>query len=195
MARTNLRLVAGLCLALLGSLAAAAQPDSTRIAALKKRLTELDARTAQVESLTQIQRLGRAFGYYTDKGYFGEAADLFTYDATFQWGNDGVYRGKARIRELLTRQGGGSMKEGPGLPFGRLNLRMQLQPVITVAPDGRTAQGRWREWGLLGQYKQSATWGDAVIEDRYVLDGGVWKISARNYYLNFEAPYQGVWRH
>jgi SnoaL-like protein len=35
-------------------------------------------------------RLDRAFGYYTDKGSFGEAADLFTDDGTFQWGVDGV---------------------------------------------------------------------------------------------------------
>ena len=37
------------------------------------------------------------YGYYTDKGFFGEAADLFTDDASFQWGNDGIYKGKARI--------------------------------------------------------------------------------------------------
>jgi SnoaL-like domain len=170
-----------------------AQSEAVRAAALQARLSAMDAETAYVESITKIQRLGRAFGYYTDKGYFGEAADLFTEDATFQWGADGIYKGRARIHELLTRQGGGSMKEGPGLPFGRLNLRMQLQPVITIAADGKSAQGRWREWGLLGQYKKQATWGDAVIEDSYVKDNGVWKITARRYYLNFEAPYQGGW--
>jgi hypothetical protein len=170
-----------------------AASDAARLDALQKRVVFIDKETTYVEAITRIQRLGRAFGYYTDKGYFGEAADLFTDDATFQWGMDGVYKGKARIKELLTRHGGGSMKEGPGLPFGRLNLRMQLQPVVTIAADGRTAHARWREWGLLGQYKERATWGDAVIEDDYLNDGGVWKIAARRYYLNFEAPYQGGW--
>ena len=170
-----------------------AASDAARVAELNKRVAALDAETAYIEAITKIQRLGRAFGFYTDKGYFGEAADLFAEDATFQWGNDGVYRGKARIRELLTRHGGGSMKEGPGLPFGRLNLRMQLQPVVTVAADGKTAQARWREWGLLGRYKKEATWGDAIIEDRYVNEAGVWKIAVRQYFLNFEAPYQGGW--
>jgi hypothetical protein len=184
-------LALALCLTLGG--AAHAQGDAARLEALKARVRAIAAETTQVESITQIQRLGRAFGYYVDKGYFGEAADLFSDDATFQWGNDGVYRGKARIRELLTRQGGGSLTDGPGLPFGRLNLRMQLQPVITVSADGATAHGRWREWGLLGQYKKAAIWGDAVIEDRYVRDNGVWKIAGRQYFLNFEAPYQGGW--
>ncbi len=170
-----------------------AADDATRIAALQARLKAMAEETSYVEAITKIQRLGRSFGYYTDKGYFGEAADLFTDDGTFQWGVDGVYRGKAHIRELLTRHGGGSMKDGPGLPFGRLNLRMQLQPLVMVAADGKSAQARWREWGLLGEYKKSATWGDAVIEDDYVNDNDVWKIKARRYYLNFEAPYQGGW--
>jgi hypothetical protein len=191
--RGKIPLLSVLGLVLLAGTAAAAQSESARVAELKKRVAAMATQAAQVEAITSLQRIGRAFGYYSDKGYFAEAADLFTDNATFQWGNDGIYKGKARIRELLTRHGGGSMKEGPGLPFGRLNLRMQLQPVITVAADGQSAQGRWREWGLLGNYKKAASWGDAVIEDRYVREGGVWKIAARVYYLNFEAPYQGGW--
>jgi SnoaL-like domain len=167
--------------------------DAARVAALQSRLKAMAAETSYVEAITKIQRLGRSFGYYTDKGYFGEAADLFTEDGTFQWGVDGVYRGKARIRELLTRHGGGSMTDGPGLPFGRLNLRMQLQPLVTIAADGNSAHARWREWGLLGEYKKSATWADAIIEDEYVKQDEVWRIAARRYYLNFEAPYQGGW--
>lgn len=186
--------LAVICVALLaGGESAVAQDDAARVAALKERLAEMTAETTQVEAQVQLQRIGRAFGYYVDKGYFGEAADLFTDNGSFQWGVDGVYRGKARIRELLTRHGGGSMNAGPGLPFGRLNLRMQLQPVITVAADGNTAQGRWREWALLGQYEEAIQWGAAVIEDDYVKENGVWKIAARHYYPNFVAPYQGGW--
>ncbi|MEY4640030.1 MAG: hypothetical protein RLZZ227_24 [Pseudomonadota bacterium] len=185
--------LAAILVASLAAGVAQAQDEAARVAALRARLAALAAETSSVEATTQLQRLGRAFGYYVDKGYFGEAADLFTDEGTFQWGVDGVYEGKARIRELLTRHGGGSMNAGPGLPFGRLNLRMQLQPVITVAPDGQTAKGRWREWALLGQYEEAIFWGDAVIEDEYINDSGVWKITARHYYPNFVAPYQGGW--
>jgi len=183
----------GLFLGLVLCSSGIAKDDASRLKALKSRVNAIAAETAYVESITQIQRLGRAFGYYTDKGFFGEAADLFTDNGTFQWGVDGVYKGKARIRELLTRHGGGSLKEAPGLPFGRLNLRMQLQPMVTVAADGNSAHARWREWGLLGQYKKEAVWGDAIAEDDYVKENGVWKIATRRYYLNFEAPYQGGW--
>src|SRR5687768_9848185 len=178
---------------LLSATGLSAQDDAARLAALQQRVSALAEETTNVEATVQLQRLGRAFGYYVDKGYFGEASDLFTDTGTFQWGVDGVYRGKGRIRELLTRHGGGSMNAGPGLPFGRLNLRMQLQPVITVSADGNTAHGRWREWGLLGEYEKEIFWGDAVMEDDYVKENGVWKIAARRYYPNFVSPYQGGW--
>lgn len=191
--RTPFRLAWGLLLGLALPGTSIAQTDAARLADLTARVKAIAEETAYVEAITKVQRLGRAFGYYVDKGYFGEAADLFTDAGTFQWGVDGVYKGRARIRELLTRHGGGSLKEGPGLPFGRLNLRMQLQPMVTVAADGKSAQARWREWGLLGEYKKAIFWADAVIEDRYVQEAGVWKIAARQYYQNFEAPYQGGW--
>ena len=191
--RKPFRLAWGLLLGIALPGTSIAQTDAARLADLTARVKAIAEETAYVEAITKVQRLGRAFGYYVDKGYFGEAADLFTDAGTFQWGVDGVYKGRVRIRELLTRHGGGSMKEGPGLPFGRLNLRMQLQPMVTVAADGKSAQARWREWGLLGEYKKAIFWADAVIEDRYVQEAGVWKIAARQYYQNFEAPYQGGW--
>jgi hypothetical protein len=171
-----------------------AQDDSAaRVTALRERLAWLDKKTTRVEDITRIQRLQRAFGYYLDKGFFGEAANLFADDGRVQYGVDGVYIGKERIKELFTRQGHGSMNAGPGLPFGRFNMHMQLQPMITVADDGETAQGRWREWALLGEYQVAIYWGDAVLENDYVKEDGVWKVQEMRYYTNFVAPYKGGW--
>ena len=52
-----------------------AKDDAARLAALKARVKAIAEETSYVESITKVQRLGRAFGYYTDKGFFGEAAD------------------------------------------------------------------------------------------------------------------------
>lgn len=176
------------------SISAPAQEASAdRVAALQQRLAWLDEETTRVEAIVAIQRLQRAFGYYLDKGYFGEAAKLFTESGRVQYGVDGVYVGQERIRELFTRHGMGSMNAGPGLPFGRFNMHMLLQPMITVAEDGATAQGRWRDWSMLGEYQVEIFWGDAVLENDYVLEDGVWKIAAMRYYTNFVAPYEGGW--
>src|SRR5690606_5012349 len=91
------------------------------------------------------------------------------------------------------RHGGGSVNAGPGLPFGRINMHMQLQPMITVNDDGRTAKGRWREWALLGNYEEHIEWGDAILENDYVKEDGVWKIGEMRFYTNFVAPYEGGW--
>src|SRR5580693_9409221 len=87
-----------LILGLTACASAFAKDDAARVAALQSRIKSMAAETTYVEAITKIQRLGRAFGYYTDKGYFGEAADLFTADGTFQWGVDGVYKGKPHIK-------------------------------------------------------------------------------------------------
>ena len=97
-----------------GSLFAQRNDDNARYSALLTRLESLKQEATLVEDILQIQRLGRSFGFYLDKGYFGEAADLFTDSGRVQYGMDGVYIGRDRIQELFTRHGGGSMNAGPG---------------------------------------------------------------------------------
>ncbi len=171
--------------------AAAAQTDARAIARLQAGIAALNVAAERIEDANAVKKLQRAYGYYIDKGYWGEAAALFADDATMEVGVDGVYLGKTRIRERLMREGGGN--PGPGLPYGQIYHRMQLQPVIDVAPDGRTAKGRWREIAWLGHYHHDAEWGAGVYENEYVKQDGVWKISRLHYYPTFVAPYEGGW--
>lgn len=153
---------------------------------------EIDALTARVEKLEgtrAVKKLQRAFGYYVDRGLWGEAADLFADNGTIEIGVDGVYVGKARIREYLQRLHGGQ----EGLIYGQLNEWVTLQPAVSIAADGRSATARWRDHGMLGQYKKHAEWRDGIYENRYVKENGVWKIQALHLYVNFVAPYEKGW--
>lgn len=154
---------------------------------------EIDALTLRVEKLEgvrAVKNLQRAFGYYVDRGLWGEAADLFADDGTIEIGLDGVYVGKDRIREYLKRLHGGQ----EGLVYGQLNEWVTLQPAIAMAPDGRSATGRWRDLGMLGQYKKHAEWRDGIYENRYERGAdGVWRIKALHLYVNFVAPYDKGW--
>jgi len=153
---------------------------------------EIDALTARVEKLEgtrAVKKLQRAFGYYIDRGLWGEAADLFTDDGTIEIGVDGVYVGKARIREYLKRLPGGR----EGLIYGQLNEWVTLQPAVSIARDGRSATARWRDHGMLGQYKKHAEWRDGIYENAYVKDGGIWKLRSLHLYVNFVAPYEKGW--
>lgn len=165
--------------------------ENRHIAALRAKIASLAGEVQRLEDANSIRKLQCAFGYYLNKGYWHEAADLFADNATMEVGVDGVYVGKAHILARLVREGGGN--PGPGLPYGQLNIRMQLQPVIDIARDGKTAKGRWRELALLGQFHKYAAWGDGIYENEYVKEDGVWKISKLHYFPNFVAPYKGGW--
>lgn len=165
--------------------------DSSQVAALEAKLAALSAEAGRLEDINAVKKLQRAFGYYVDKGYWQEATDLFADDATLETGVDGVYVGKGRIREWLVRQGGGH--PGPGLPYGQFNHHMQLQPVVHLDADGRSAKGRWRELALLGQFHEHAAWGDGIYENEYLKENGVWKLKRVHFYPNFVAPYKGGW--
>jgi hypothetical protein len=57
---------------------------------------EIDALTARVEKLEgtrAVKKLQMAFGYYVDRGLWGDASDLFTDDGTIEIGVDGVPAG------------------------------------------------------------------------------------------------------
>ncbi len=173
--------IAALAVALM-SVPAAAAPIDQEIDALTLRVEKLEAVRA-------VKKLQRAFGYYLDRGLWDDAADLFADNGTIEIGLDGVYVGKARIRDYVQALGGGQ----PGLIYGQLNEWLQLQPVIDIAPDGQTAKGRWRDLGMSGQYKKHAEWRDGIYENEYVREGGVWKIRSVHLYVNFVAPYDKGW--
>jgi len=161
---------------------AAAQGVDAEIAALTLRVERLEGTRA-------VKKLQRAFGFYVDRGLWGDAADLFADDGTIEIGVDGVYVGKDRIREYLRRLHGGQ----EGLVYGQLNEWVTLQPAITVAADGLSATARWRDLGMTGQYKRHAEWRDGIYENTYVREGGVWKIQSLRLYVNFVAPYERGW--
>jgi hypothetical protein len=169
--------------------AAVSAADSAQIAALREQLATLQAETQRVKDAHDIKRLQRSFGYYFEEGLIDEVVDLFAEDATFEYARDGLYRGKARIREYLLALNGGQQ----GLREGQLNESLQLMPVITLADDGMSAKARWRTIMLLGQMGGEALWGEGPYENEYVKQDGVWKISKLHWFQTVLVPYEGGW--
>lgn len=164
-----------------------AQAQSARI---DQEIDTLTLRVERLEGTRAVKNLQRAFAYYVDRGLWGEAADLFTENGTIELGVDGVYVGKDRIREYLKRLHGGQ----EGLIYGQLNEWVTLQPAIAVADDGRSATGRWRDLGMLGQYKEHAEWRDGIYENTYEKGAdGIWRIKSLHLFVNFVAPYEKGW--
>jgi hypothetical protein len=168
---------------------AADSTDAAQLADLRAQLDALKARKRNIEDANDIKRLQRAYGYYMDEALWDEVLQLFSEDATLEFGRDGVYVGKARIREYLY-----ALNEGQqGLRAGQLQEHLQLMPVLTLAGDGRTAKARWRSIMLLGQLGEQALWGEGPYENEYVKEDGVWKISKLRWFQTILVPYAGGW--
>ena len=152
-------------------------------------LQQLESRVMQLEDVAALKRLQRALGYFLDDGQWDRAAELFADDATIELGLDGVYRGRARVREYLRALGGGRN----GLAPGQLNEHFQLMPVITLEGDGSSARGTWRDVMLIGQLGKDAFWGEGPYENEYVKQEGVWRIRKLHWFQTLYVPYAGGW--
>ncbi|HTV78181.1 MAG TPA: nuclear transport factor 2 family protein [Steroidobacteraceae bacterium] len=153
-------------------------------------LEQLERQATQLADIEAVKRLQRAYGYYLDRSDWDNIVDLLTDDATLEYGPAGVFVGKAHARELLYAIGYGKR----GLQPQQLREHVQMQPVITIAPDGQSAKGRWRAIVLLGQYHQYARWQTGPYENEYRKDHGVWKISRIHWVETFTVPEQGGWK-
>jgi hypothetical protein len=171
------------------TLAALALAVPVQAQSLEAQIEQLTERVERLEAARAVKKLQRAFGFYVDRGLWNEAADLFADDGTVELGIDGVYQGRERIGEYLRRLHGGQ----EGLIYGQLNEWVTLQPAIHVGSDGMSATARWRDLGMLGQYKSHAEWRDGIYENTYVRQDGVWKIKSLHLYVNFVAPYERGW--
>ena len=153
------------------------------------QVTALEQRVQDLESTRAIKHMQRAYGFYADRGLWAEVADLFAPDGTLELGADGVYVGRDRIRQYLQRLGGAPR----GLPWGRLDEHYQLQALIHLSADGQSAQGRWVDFALTGQFGREANWGHAIHENTYVRRNGVWMIQSLHRYTTFLAPFEKGW--
>src|SRR5215471_15045090 len=160
LSRVTLATAAFIVIALLGGSSPSAESRETmRIEDLGKRAAELEYDITLLQAEKDIEKLQRVYGFYTDKQLWTQAADLFAEDGTIEVGGRGVYVGKERVLAFLKRN-------GPEFPqAGRLFDQMQLQPIVHVAPDGRTAKARWHVFAQEAVHDEYARWGVGVAEN------------------------------
>jgi triacylglycerol lipase len=152
-------------------------------------LAEAERAIDRVESYEELENLESAYGYYLDKNLWNDLADLFAHDGSMELARRGVYQGQDHVRAFLFSVFGRG-KEGP--VAGRLGNHLQLQPVIDVSPDGKSAKIRSR---MLQQMSLNsrASIGGAVYENEAVKEDGVWRFKIDHAYNTFSAGYEGGW--
>lgn len=152
-------------------------------------LPALQTRIAALNDEDAVRNVQNAYGYYVDRKMWDDVVDLFARDGTMQIGDSAAMRGRAGLRKALVQEMGPA-----GLHHGELNDRPLFDTVVRVLPGGREAESRGIELGMLGEAdKSEARWRISVFRNRFVKEGGVWKLKAMRLYPLMTADYHLGW--
>jgi hypothetical protein len=171
-------------------------PDET--ATLRREVELLRHQLGVLEDIQAIRTLHFKYGYYMDKCLFGEIVELFSDDAEINF-LGGIFRGRAGAKRLY---GGATGLNGP--VHGMMFEHLHAQDIVDVAPDRKTAKGRFRcllQGGVHESKKDappripSQFWEGGLYENEYVKENGVWKISVFGYNVVWQATYEQGWAH
>lgn len=136
----------------------------------------------RTEAVRAVRNLQILFAHRIEAGQWSAAAALFTRDATTDWSGDQA-KGRAAIQADLQRRLGGSF-----------HALLELAPIITLSPDGKSAKARWHEVGLFGGAGVADNWTGGIYENHYVRKGEGWRIAALVYRPQFKGSYAQGWR-
>jgi hypothetical protein len=154
----------------------------------KASLAELEERIAVLNDESLVRNLQASYGYYVNRRMWDDVADLFTADSVYEVGGVGVYKGVSGVRKAVERMG------PAGLTHGVLNDRLQFDTVVSFAAGRREAHVRGMELGLLGDAdKGEGFWEVSVYDNRFVKEGGLWKVREMRVFPMFRSEYGKGW--
>jgi hypothetical protein len=174
----------------------------------ERQMNEIEKLAARVDALehalgieqdvNQVRRVQYTYGYLIDKSQYNEVVDLFAEDGDV-WFLGGIYKGKAGVRRLYIERFQTIFTQGHNGPrYGWLLDHPQLQMVINVAPDRKTAQVRGRSMMQAGLHETAegnvrAWFEGGLYENDYVRVDGVWKIKALRYFPFWHGSFEEGW--
>jgi hypothetical protein len=130
--------------------------DDNDLKALKQRVDALEHELAIQKDIHEIRRVQYAYGYFIDKSQYDEVVDLFADDGEV-WFLGGIYKGKAGIQRLYIERFRKNFTDNHNGPrYGWLLDHPQLQMIIDVAPDRKTAEVRGRSFMQAGTHETAA---------------------------------------
>jgi hypothetical protein len=148
---------------------------------LPAKVQMMEKELQRLKDIEEIRRLQHIYGFYLTTFMNEEMIDLFS---------------NSRESSLEFPEGTFLSKEGVKVAFGHTNKEMnpefmhqlmQLQGVIDVAEDGKTAKGRWWGFGAMAMPKSeslnqraadqgvSQAFACGVYENEYIKEDGIWK--------------------
>ncbi len=168
------------------------------VKALKDRVEGLEHQLGVEQDINAIRRLQYTYGYLIDKSQYNEVVDLFSEDGEV-WFLGGIYKGKKGVRRLYIERFQTRFTDGHNGPrYGWLLEHPQMQMVINVAPDRKSAMVRGRSMMQAGLHEtasgdQRAWWEGGIYENQYVREDGVWKMQRLAYFPFWHGSFEEGW--
>ena len=152
------------------------------------KLKELEARLTALEDIEEINKLQKAYGFYLTHWMGQEIVDLFADSPDVSLVLlPGKFLGKKSIARYFLQR-----KPNPELLFAI----MQLSGIVDVAPDGKTAKGRWFGYGPEAVPCKKGVYAHyllGIYENEYVKEDGTWKIKKLDFKTIFTCPVGECW--
>jgi hypothetical protein len=152
------------------------------------RRAQAAARIARLQDESDVQNLQHAFGYYLDRKLYDDVADLFAAHGTMKFGDAASATGARAIKAQLVKQFGVAP-----LQRGELFDHILTGTVVTVQADGRTATARTTQLAQLGKMGDFAAWELGEFQNRFVKEGGTWKLQEVRYQPTLHSDFDLGW--
>lgn len=151
---------------------------------------ELAHNVSRIESLREIKDVTSTFAQLAQFGRYADMAALFAPEGTLLWGNTSI-QGPEAIKTWLEADAGDMNGRLPG----SLDTMVLTTPLVNLAVDGKTAEGRWNGWRFQGDGKGATRMRGGIWENEYsVTQEGRWEIGVMRYHELYEGGYEGGWR-
>ncbi len=157
-----------------------------------KYIATLENKLALLEDIEAIKRLQKAYGYYVEHWMYEEIIDCFS-DGPGVYLNwiEGIWKGKEGVRRYFTNGG----KSTP-TPTGFSHQLMPTSGLITVAPDGKSAKGRWYGFGAIFNSDhgkvEKGEFTSGIYEVCYVKEYGAWRIQSYDWIIPYVVRIDGM---
>jgi len=149
---------------------------------LEAKVNMLETRQQKTEDIDAINKLQNAYGYYLEHWQEEELIALFSHnkDVAVEINDFGLFKGWEGIKSCYRFED--HYPNYPGLktaPGEYLHILMPIAGIVDLAPDGKTAKGRWYGFFLGAQRREGklhSLIGAGIWENDFIKEDGTWKI-------------------
>ncbi|MCP5145983.1 MAG: nuclear transport factor 2 family protein [Gammaproteobacteria bacterium] len=144
------------------------------------RISEARRKLAMATAYDGAENVSSTYGMYADDFQWPGLAAIFGKTGTKQIPFAGYYTGADRIAHALNLEYGDPPTSRAGIAF-----HWRIQPVIVVAPDGRSARLRTYLFHPNTGRGSSTLFGAIYPDDHLILEDGIWRL----WNLSLDEPY------